>query len=899
MKSLYAGRTGQAALLAGACGLALAFSATAHAQDAAEAVEEQAQPAPPAPDQVAEGNEIIVTATKREQTLQDVPIAVSVTSAKTLEQAQIRDLKDLTSVVPSLRVTQLQSSANTNFIIRGFGNGANNAGIEPSVGVFIDGVYRSRSAAQIGDFPDVQRIEVLRGPQSTLFGKNASVGVISIVTAAPKFDFGGNVEASYGNYDAVVLKGVVTGPVTDGLAVSLAGGVNKRDGYNKDLGTGNETNERNRWFVRGQALWEPNAQARVRLIGDYSKIDENCCGVVNLQPSLSTQAIRALGGQVNGPNEIYANKVYSNLDSTNNIENWGASGQVDYDFGPLTFTSITAYRGLNALTNQDSDFSSADLIGFNAQDQRIKTFTQELRVATNMDGPLNFLVGGYYFNENIRQSNQLGWGDDARNYADFIIRSLTAGTANPQTLSTLEATISGLTGTNYTGQFFVAGQKLDERYRLKNEAYSVFGQADFKIGDRVTVTGGINYTKDKKDFAASATSSDVFANLDLVQIGGTALSRGFISTALGTTDPLAIAAFAQANPAVFANLQAQASGFAALNRSLSTEAAAADSNPLTVGNPLLALQDLQYLPPFLAVPNAVEPGRTRDDKFTYIVRVAFDLTDDINVYASYATGFKASSINLSRDSRPLVSDREALIARGLTVVNQTYGSRFAGPESSTVYEIGLKADWGLVTANLAAFDQRINGFQSNTFTGSGFVLANAGKQSVRGIEFEGTVKPAKGWQFNVAMTYLDPKYDSFVLSAVGDLSKTRPAGIPAISSTFAASYDHEFDSGHHLILRGDFHYESPVQIAEGLPGFLDGGTSIAIAAARPFRREVNEANASITWAMPSGFELTLWGRNLTDNRYLLQIFDTPAQPGSISGYTSQPRTYGVAARYRF
>lgn len=899
MKSVNAGRTGQAALLVGACGLALAFSAAAHAQNAAAPAEEEAQPAPPAAEQLAEGNEIIVTATKREQTLQDVPIAVSVTSAKTLEQAQIRDLKDLTSVVPSLRVTQLQSSANTNFIIRGFGNGANNAGIEPSVGVFIDGVYRSRSAAQIGDFPDVQRIEVLRGPQSTLFGKNASVGVISIVTAAPKFDFGGNVEASYGNYDAVVLKGVVTGPVNEQLALSLAGGLNKRDGYNKDLGTGNTTNERDRWFVRGQALWEPNAQARVRLIGDYSKIDENCCGVVNLMPSTSTLAVRALGGKVNGPNEIYANRVYSNFDSVNNIKNWGVSGQVDYDLGPLTFTSITAYRRLDAFNDQDSDFTSADLIGVNAQDQHIKTFTQELRAATNMDGPLNFLIGGYYFNENIRQTNQLGWGTQARGYADFLIQALTRGTPNPQTLSTLEATISGLTGTNYRGQFFAAGQKLDERYRLRNEAYSFFGQADFKIGDRLTVTGGVNYTKDAKDFAAAADSSDAFANLDLVRIGGTALSRGFVAQALGTTDPAAIAAFAQANPAVFANIQAQATGFAALNANLSTTAAAADANPLTVGNPLLALQRLQYLPPFLAVPNAVEPGRTRDDKFTYIVRVAYDLTDDINVYASYATGFKASSINLSRDSRPFIQDRDALIARGLTVANQTYGTRFAGPESSTVYEIGLKADWGLVTANIAAFDQRINGFQSNTFTGAGFVLANAGKQSVRGLEFEGSVKPAKGWQLNVAMTYLDPKYDTFVLSPVGDLSKTRPAGIPSISSTFAASYDHEFSSGDHLILRGDFHYESPVQIVDGLPGFLDQGTRVAVAVARPFRREVNEANASITWAMPIGLELTAWGRNLTDNRYLLSVFDSPAQPGSISGYTSQPRTYGVAARYRF
>src|SRR5688572_15552702 len=150
-----------------------------------------------------EGNTIIVTATKREQTLQEIPLAVSVVTAETIERAQIRDLKDLSTVVPSLRVNQQASATNTNFIIRGFGNGANNPGIEPSVGVFVDGVYRSRSAAQIGDLPDIQRIEVLRGPQSTLFGKNASAGVISIVTQKPQFEFGGSAEVTYGNYDAI------------------------------------------------------------------------------------------------------------------------------------------------------------------------------------------------------------------------------------------------------------------------------------------------------------------------------------------------------------------------------------------------------------------------------------------------------------------------------------------------------------------------------------------------------------------------------------------------------------------------------------------------------------------------------------------------------------------------
>jgi iron complex outermembrane recepter protein len=210
-----------------------------HAQAAVEAGRRQADNVSA---DVQGNNEIVVTATKREQTLQDVPVAVSVTTAETIECAQIRDVQDLQSVVPSLRVVPLQSSANTNFFIRGFGNGANNAGIEPSVGVFVDGVYRSRTAAQIADFPDIQRVEVLRGPQSTLFGKNASAGVVSIVTREPQDRFAGAVEAVYGNFDAMVLKGHVTGPVANNVAVSLAGGINKRDGYIRDMEYGGRSN---------------------------------------------------------------------------------------------------------------------------------------------------------------------------------------------------------------------------------------------------------------------------------------------------------------------------------------------------------------------------------------------------------------------------------------------------------------------------------------------------------------------------------------------------------------------------------------------------------------------------------------------------------------------------------
>ena len=863
---------------------------------AQEAVFEEAQPAPPAAETVAQGNEIVVTATKREQTLQDVPVAVTVTTGETIERAQIRDIKDLTSVVPSLRVNQLQSSANTNFFIRGFGNGANNAGIEPSVGLFIDGVYRSRSAAMIGDFPDIQRVEVLRGPQSTLFGKNASAGVISIVTQEPKFEFGGNVEASYGNYNAMILKGVVTGPVSDTIALSLAGGINKRDGYVRDLAAGGRTNERDRWFVRGQALFENDA-FKVRLIGDYSKIDENCCAAVNVRPSGATAALMSplVGGMVNSPSQRFDDIVYSNFPSTNDIENYGFSGQIDYSLGPLKLTSITSWRRLDAVTNQDSDFSSAELLGRNFQDLKIDTFTQEIRLASDLDGPINVLIGGFYFNEDIDQSNQVFLGNDFRNYADLLIRGQSGGAFTLSQVEQLMGATQGNPGL-YAGRFFGSGTGLREEYGVKDESFSLFSQVDFEVTDRLTLTAGINYTKDTKRYHTNVVSDELFSSLELSDFvapaTGVLVSQqvgGILGVPGGFASPAQIAGFAQAQPGAFAQISA---------------GSAAAAGQLT------SLSPLQFLPPFLNVPNAVEGNRLSDDDFSYTLRLSYDMTDTINLYASYATGYKASSINLSRDSRPFPADRDAIVAAGLAVPNLTYTSRFAGPEDSTVYEAGLKANWGIATANLAVFKQEIKGFQSNIFTGTGFVLTNAGKQSTFGIEFEGMVKPVEQLTLNLAVTYLDPKFDNFEISAFGDLSGTRPAGVPPISATFGFQWDQPVGDGEdRIILRSDFHYESLFQQVEGLPGFLvrDPATgevvpaSIpgAILAAREFQHDTNELNASLTYAMGNGLDLTIWGRNLLDDRYLHQVFDSPAQSGSISGYPNQPRTYGVAARYRW
>jgi len=898
-----AARVGRVAML---CGVAIAALAPAAAL--AQGAGVSLDPASPSDtysqeEDAAIGNSIIVTATKREATLQDVPVAVTVTTAETLERNQIRDLRDLQTVVPSLLVGQRQSVANTNFFIRGFGNGANNAGIEPSVGVFVDNVYRSRTAAQVTDLPNVERIEVLRGPQSTLFGKNASAGVISITTQEPQFTTGGSVELTYGNYDQVVAKGYLTSPLTDNVAASISAGLNRRDGFFRDLGTFDRTNERDRWFTRGQLLIEASDTLSVRLIGDYDRIDENCCAVVTIGLGPAAAAIQALGGRLTDPAEPFAGVVYNNYNSTNDIENWGLSGQADLALGErFTLTSITALRKTDAVTAQDSDFSSADLIYPNAQDLKIESFTQEFRLAGELGDNLDLLLGAFYMNEDVEQGNELKIGSAFRSYTNLLVQQASRGAL---TIPTLEAAFGQADMANYLGTFLVEGTGFDESYTLKSEALSLFGQIDFEIVDSLVLTLGGNYTRDDKTFTANAVSSDAFSAIDfdaaqyapfrtqllfqgaLAQSVGSALTLGRPATAAE------IQAFAAGNMAAFSQIQAGSQAYAQANA----------SNPLA--NPLAALRALQFLPPYLGVPNTVEDGKIDDSNFSYTVRLAYDLSPEVNVYASYATGFKASSVNLSRDSRPFAADRDALAGAGLLLNNLTYGSRFAGPEESRVIEAGIKTIFDFASVNLTVFDQEIDGFQSNLFTGTGFALLNAGKQSTVGVELEATATPAPGLTLNFGTTYLDPVYDSFVSSAVGDLSGMRPAAIPEWTLLLAGQYEIPAPGGL-VVPRVSYLWQSREQLIEGLPGFLvrglDGSiidAQPALDAAAPFTREVNDLTASIAYETDDGLVVSVWSRNLLDSRNLGVIFDSPAQPGGISAYPNDPRTYGATLRYRF
>ena len=869
--------TVRSALLVGTA--ALIMPSVASAQDGDEQVVEEQ-------DEANDPNVIVVTATKREQTLQEVPVAVSVTSAETIERAQIRDIADLQSVVPSLRASTLQSAFATSFAVRGFGTDGNNLGLEPSVAVFVDGVYRSRSISQISDLPNLQRVEVLRGPQSTLFGKNASAGVISLVSAAPSFDLGGSAEVSYGNYNAIVAKGYVTGPLSDTIAASVSGGINKRDGFVTNGFNGEDLNNRDRWFTRGQLLFDNSNNFTFRVIGDYDELNEECCAVALLETSAVTGLISTLDGDLtdldfNLPGTELDGTVYSDVVPFNRVKNWGISGQADYEFGPLTLTSITAYRDTSIRANQDVDFTAASLAeGAVIGQSDIRTFTQELRIASDYDGLFNFLLGGYYFNEKLDTADQILYGDDFRPYANGLIQVASGGALN---VNTLEALLGAAPGT-----FFATGQGFFNEFSQDNEAFSIFGQVDLSLSDRLTVTLGANYTKDAKDVTSSGVSTDAFSLVDLNSPAYTP-SRQLLLIGGGVPAPLA--AYLAANPTT-----------TTLPDGVTPLSAVGIPN----ANPLAGLRAFQFLPQIVNLPNSIEDGRSRDDDLSYILRANYEVSDTLNMYVSYATGFKATSWNLSRDSRPFSSDFAAVAAANPGVANLRPGTRFARPEESTVYELGLKGNWDLAAANLTVFLQQIDDFQANTFVGDFFVLSNAGEQETFGVEFDGYVRPTNELTLSLAMSYLDAKYVRFEGSPVGDLSGQQRAGVHPISASFGATWDKELANLDRIIIRGDYQYEAPVEILDGLTNYI--GTSgdaaadfaAAQAEARRFQREVNNVNASITYAMDMGLELSIWGRNLLNDRYITTIFPgVGGQQEAIYGYPNQPRTYGAAVKYKF
>jgi iron complex outermembrane receptor protein len=407
---------------------ALATPTFAQAQDAPAA----ADTAQPAADQANDG-EIVVTAQGRRQVLQDVPLAVTAVGGQALQNSGATDIRQLNQLAPSLLVSSTGTEANGSARIRGIGTVGDNPGLESSVAVFIDGVYRSRSGIGLNELGKIERIEVLRGPQGTLFGRNASAGLIHVITARPEFEFGGSVELTYGNYDYMRGSVGVTGPISEQLAFRVDAVYSRREGFydvvNASGGTENHVNDRDRLFTRGQLLFEPNDALSIRFIGDYSTRSESCCGAVYVgtretyDPTPGApgdfatrnpgeggspdgnriiDVLASLGGIIPSRGDPYNRQLALTPGTTyeGKTTDWGVSMQVDWDLGGANLTSITAYRDYHATAPSDTDYTNVDILRRNDDDQSFRdfgTFTQELRLqGSAFGGFLDWLVGGYY-----------------------------------------------------------------------------------------------------------------------------------------------------------------------------------------------------------------------------------------------------------------------------------------------------------------------------------------------------------------------------------------------------------------------------------------------------------------------------------------------------------------------
>ncbi len=426
--------------------------------------------------QTASIEEIIVTAQKREQSLQDIPFSVTALSGETLEDLNVHDIQDLASITPALFITSTGSPGQgAAFRLRGFGSPNFQLGIEAAVASFVDGVYRSRSGTAISEMLDVNRVEVLKGPQGTLFGKNATAGVLHVITNRPdSSDFEFNAELSYEEFDTIRARGVVNVPTSETSAIRIAAQITDGDGWIDNVGRFDETNTRERQLVRAQYAFEINDRADVNLSFDYNAMDEACCATVRIADGPFTGPLaffaQAEGSTVISPPDPDAYETAINDQNLTDTEDYGISAEINWALNDnVTLTSITAYRDYNTETRTDGDFTGADILIIDS-DVDLSMFSQELRVAGSTAGqmPVDWTLGFYYSDEEIERLRIFDWQSQVGFYFPPFLNPM-PGLGVVDDLSQDATTVS------------------------------VFGHATLHVNERLALTAGVRYNWEDKE----------------------------------------------------------------------------------------------------------------------------------------------------------------------------------------------------------------------------------------------------------------------------------------------------------------------------------------------------------------------------------------------------------------
>ena len=855
--------------------------------------------------------DIIVTATRRAQALSDVPIAVSAISSQQLEASGVNDIRALNQLAPSLLVSGATSETNFTARVRGVGTVGENPGLESSVALFIDGVYRSRTGTGLSELGEVERIEVLRGPQGTLFGRNASAGLINIVTKKPSFDNGGYAAASYGNFNAIRLEGGVNYVISENnIAAKLEGLWFKRDGFVEDIRSDRRFNDRDRWMLRGQLLFTPNDDLEIRLIGDYSQKREQCCaasflparslardaqGNVLILPNTLEPILRGLGA-TSPRGELFKAALTPYRDFRSDSNDWGISGEVNWDLGDASLTSITAYRDYKVHTGTDADFTDIDFWGRTNQVRHFKTFSQELRLqGTLFEDRLDWLVGGYFANETLRTSDDIRFGADSERYGDcLIVASLAPASLNPALprCTSLPASVwpgyAGLAAATGTARLPGTGAGDGGYFDHESRNYAFFTHNSFDIiEDRLILTVGARYTNERK------------------KIDGVFNNTNTLCTAL---------------------------------RNMASAAAAVPCAINSTAGPGIAAGS--------------EGSRISESRWTGTVVLSWKPTDDLMVYGSWARGYKAGGFNLDTSALDLVCNpnagtvaQRAACSAQLALPANTVGNARPeavdlqfGAETVDAYELGVKFSRPGFNANLALFRQDFSNFQLNTYNGVNFEVTNVQgcrddlgntdsdgsaatggcatdrlKPGVvsKGIEIELQASPVENLSFTAGLTYAETRFAKDLVGTNGRPLSPVLFQLPGRQISNAPPY----------VVSGSVSYTPP--IGDNLRGlfyldyrFTDSyntGSDLDLEKVQEafilFNGRVGLSSADRKWSVE------LWGQNLLNKHYFQISADAPLQGGGTfrgvaQGITTtanqlfvtfpgEPRTFGITGRFRF
>jgi iron complex outermembrane receptor protein len=460
-----------------------ATGALAQALDAAAAGKPVAAEAADAGDSVGPSvSEVTITARRREETVQDAPLAVAVVGAETIDSVGAFNVGRLQQLVPTLQFYS-SNPRNTSVNIRGLGVpfGLTSDGFDQGVGFYVDDVYNARVAAATFDFLDVSRVEVLRGPQGTLYGKNTTAGAVNITTNQPTFDFEANAEVSFGNLDFKQAKAAVSGPITETLAARFAVSTTTRRGTIYNVTSRQHVNGQDNLGLRGQLLFKPNDDLSITLSGDYSAQDAECCAQIFVRTGATQRPLNrqyAALAAAQGYTVVSTNPfdrltdVDANLNAGNKIG--GASVKAVWNVGPGTLTSITAWRFWDWKPENDRDFLGLSIVSKSQNPSQQDQYSQELRYNYGTER-LDVVVGAFAFKQRIdtQGTEQQGPASSRWNIAPSNVLS-----NDPSVLNGLVA--------------------LNTQY-LKNTSFALYGQASWKVTDRFTIQPGARLNYDKKE----------------------------------------------------------------------------------------------------------------------------------------------------------------------------------------------------------------------------------------------------------------------------------------------------------------------------------------------------------------------------------------------------------------